>query len=423
MSHKKQNRDYSEVIELGASGAVVQTHSNDEGGCAIDKKTKLPTCLTIPDWQRGDTARRRTVRLHEMIHAKRSGVNANKNRKYPELIRQLTEDIRVHTCYWPSTTTIRQNRDALCMAWQDIRLTEGCHNPLGLYVAIRSLAISRKTYGEANPKRPLGLVYYFDELWGVATREIVSQAISLINTDRPARVKSGMDLLTGLFATLFPPPKTAEDENEKKIEKRPPGETKTISLRREKGTVDLIELPLVEPCSKTTGKTLNMSTGRIVVPRLVSSIASGEVKRWFRKKTPSHPDGTVLIDASGSMRPSIESLIELASLIPAATIAIYAGRYAECGEIIVIARDGMRAVSLEHNGVKYPRYGGNEIDGIAIDWLLSQRRPHTMLTDLEFCGSWDSDFQIARIQNLAKIGAVNLIESASIGDLIAHYSN
>src|SRR5262249_8012910 len=107
--------------------------------------------------------------------------------------------------------------------------------------------------------------------------------------------------------------------------------------------------------------------------RYVAAIVSGDSRGLFARRIRHKPGGTVVIDASGSMSPSIESLTLLARLIPTATIAYYSGGHKKGeGILAVFADQGKR-----FNGTLPDEtlLGGNNVDLPAVRWLMQHSKP------------------------------------------------
>jgi hypothetical protein len=102
-------------------------------------------------------------------------------------------------------------------------------------------------------------------------------------------------------------------------------------------------------------------------------------KVFGRKR--KHKGGTLLVDASGSMSFSQADMENILHGAPATTIAMYSG-WGSGGELRIIAKGG---TCVEAKGMK--AYGGNEVDGPALDWLAKQREPRIWLSDGEVFGS------------------------------------
>jgi hypothetical protein len=122
--------------------------------------------------------------------------------------------------------------------------------------------------------------------------------------------------------------------------------------------------------------------------------------------------GTILIDDSSSMGLSSESLDRMIEVAPAATIAVYAGNDGgNGGEIRVVARNGKRAAARD---LDIREFGGNGIDGPALEWLGDQPYPRVWITDggVTAMGA-HSYVQIrAAAKDLCKKHRVSVVETA-----------
>lgn len=96
------------------------------------------------------------------------------------------------------------------------------------------------------------------------------------------------------------------------------------------------------------------------------------------QRTKRLPGGSILIDASGSMCLEPKDLDAMIEAAPAATIAIYAGiDGGNGGEIRIVAQDGKRATADD----LVMGFGGNGIDGPALEWLGEQSSPRVWISD------------------------------------------
>ncbi|MEM7410156.1 MAG: hypothetical protein AAF430_07985 [Myxococcota bacterium] len=104
----------------------------------------------------------------------------------------------------------------------------------------------------------------------------------------------------------------------------------------------------------------------------------------FRRPVRRH-GGTVLIDASGSMRFRTGDLARLVDRAPGATlVAVYAGDGA-AGELRVVARGGRRAADEDLRlGL-----GGNVVDVPSLEWLAKQPGPRIHVSDGRATGQHD----------------------------------
>lgn len=100
--------------------------------------------------------------------------------------------------------------------------------------------------------------------------------------------------------------------------------------------------------------------------------------RLFTRRRKREKGGTVLVDYSGSMSLSAESLREIIEAAPAAKVAVYSGS-GRTGRLVVVADRG-RCASAE--GLRRARYGGgNVVDGPALRWLAGQAEPRLWVSD------------------------------------------
>lgn len=91
---------------------------------------------------------------------------------------------------------------------------------------------------------------------------------------------------------------------------------------------------------------------------------------------------TVLIDASGSMSLSQEDILQIMKLMPAATIASYCGESVQ-GELRILAKKGRRVADRDMRNYDW---GGNCVDGPALDWLAKQPGPRYWVSDGQIVG-------------------------------------
>jgi hypothetical protein len=123
-------------------------------------------------------------------------------------------------------------------------------------------------------------------------------------------------------------------------------------------------------------------------------------KKIFKQKITTL-GGTILIDASGSMRLSGTDILEIMKLLPAVTIAMYNGR-GNTGTLRIIAKNGKRVSDNYLN--RHSGYG-NVVDGPALEWLGTQPAKRIWVSDMHvFGGSGDvSGFNLmADVSNYVK---------------------
>jgi hypothetical protein len=130
--------------------------------------------------------------------------------------------------------------------------------------------------------------------------------------------------------------------------------------------------------------------------------------------------GTVLIDVSGSMHLTPESVDELVKKLPHSTIAVYSGD-GSSGHITIVAQNSKRLAKLPH----WP--GGNVCDLQAIEWLSKQRGPRHWICDGQVTGYGDEllstgpMLKIARMLKLHQIRRYRGIYQFLVGDVSGGY--
>lgn len=95
--------------------------------------------------------------------------------------------------------------------------------------------------------------------------------------------------------------------------------------------------------------------------------------------------GTILIDNSGSMALSHEDIMSLIRYAPNAEIAQYEGRRND-GDLKIIAHHGRVAAPKDLQR----KYGNNTIDGPALEWLVTRKRPFMWVSDGQVHGKMDT---------------------------------
>ena len=107
--------------------------------------------------------------------------------------------------------------------------------------------------------------------------------------------------------------------------------------------------------------------------------------------------GTVLIDASGSMRFTGKDILEIMQEVPAVTIAMYNG-YSNEGHLRIIARNGRR---VDESYINEHAGSGNVVDLPALQWLGKQD-PRRI---------WVSDMQVVDNNGVTKQGLEECIQA------------
>jgi len=123
--------------------------------------------------------------------------------------------------------------------------------------------------------------------------------------------------------------------------------------------------------------------------------------------------GTLLVDVSGSMGLNADNVMEILSLMPAATIAMYSGS-GSTGRLVIIAENGKMT---NQRYINQMRNYGNIVDGPALDWLGKQPGPRLWVSDGQASGAGDSFSEGLRLECFNKqvrygIVRINDIEQA-----------
>ena len=105
-------------------------------------------------------------------------------------------------------------------------------------------------------------------------------------------------------------------------------------------------------------------------------------KKIFKQKQ-RVKGGTILIDASGSMRFSGKDILDIMMLLPAVNIAMYNGS-GNNGDLRIIAKNGLR---VDDDYLSYYSGRGNVIDGPALRWLAEQPARRIWVSDMKVFGT------------------------------------
>lgn len=123
------------------------------------------------------------------------------------------------------------------------------------------------------------------------------------------------------------------------------------------------------------------------------------------------PGGSVLIDASTSMRLATRDLLAIVDAAPGALVACYDGHSTGWGIVRVLARDGFR---VDDAMVAGPTgQGANVVDGPALEWLAEQPEPRVWVSDGEVrgVGDWSAPelyedaLRICRRASITRVGS------------------
>lgn len=344
----------------------------------------------------------RTVPLHELLHTRHTKPATKAERgEFTQDVLNAVEDMAVHGFYLPwNTLSEAQKRDWIAGALLDLRTSArlfamGQHNA-ACYAIPRAFAVLRR-----SPSR------YFTRGHGLIPKRlhpILDQMITALSGRKPNR-----PVACRLYRAMLEPEKRDEDEKP-----REPQLTPEVSGGAK---IDLVRLPLTSSCDTEKPRVSVGSQGAVLHPgAMIRARLMG--KLTFIRVRKIEPQGTVLIDASGSMRPDIDRLTRLCRAVPGATIIYYNGRGSGArthGQITIFAEHGRRADSVPFSSLAH---GGNSIDAEAMELAFQYGAPYTLVSDCHFIGGVDGGVTIANAYvdagRFAKI-------HASLDEAIAEY--
>lgn len=369
-------------------------HDDDIACCDFDTKSGQVLRLHTPQ----DSFRR----VHELMHARHTDMKRGK-RQYKGIVDTVwnnVEDCRIHTKYWPwriGDTPADIKRDAVAFLADEMATMEKglVEDPTrrgswpDFATRLRQCAVK----SGFNSYVSLDTAGFFSDLQVNLAREV----LRLVHKNKEGQAAR---LLQSVF---FPPPPFSANGNGAAKGKGTGIKNPAINGGIKQPVMEIIELPHTEVIPQAArGYRRATSGSRLHRPSLRRPILP---QRLFVRKTPREPNGTILIDASGSMGDwdQVRSWCEKA---PFGTIAYYAGGTKD-GWLYVYARNGRRAQEIVE-----PDYKGNTVDGPAMDWLLTQAKPRLMITDRGFCGATDSFAQKVRLEQLELAGEIKVVDYA-----------
>lgn len=128
--------------------------------------------------------------------------------------------------------------------------------------------------------------------------------------------------------------------------------------------------------------------------------------------------GTVLVDVSGSMGLTDYHLQQFLKRRPAATLAAYGGTSWDSGVVAVLAMDGTMVEEGWLRGIGFA--SGNVVDGPALRWLATQRRPLFWVSDGDVTGVGDEMFQKLTYESRVIAAQSGIKRFKSLNDLYDH---
>ncbi len=396
---------------------------------------KTVTVPVVPEFEGGMEDLARVIRMHELLHARNtdqkwwpsSGVSATVCNAY--------EDGRVHGIYWPrevgeggslNDALLRQTEQD----WRSLTSPIFGHDRSALItVALRCLA-SMKTLG-VSPADFLATPHVrkiLDNV-GLGYEELVQLTERIVSDESPKERAETLKRLEQLM-------QIEESSSQKK-----PGEGEVAQVRNHKYLWDGLGGPIADgwmkgkgvemmvydppkntPCIRVAPnrKLMRKPYGnRLNFAKLPSFVIDYDSTKLFiaRKDMGQEFKSTIVIDGSGSMGAKPPRLQALCRALPLSTVAFYSGEVEKedrakhlcvAGSLVIYAHKGMRVADGEY----MPHNAANEVDAAAIEWLLTQKGPHYLVSDCDFGGGWSG--QATRAQKLLQANPqVTVIASIS----------
>ncbi len=131
--------------------------------------------------------------------------------------------------------------------------------------------------------------------------------------------------------------------------------------------------------------------------------------------------GTILIDASGSMRFGPCDLERITAAAPLATVAVYAG-HKRSGTLTIVAARGRMARPDDIRAASCGR--GNVIDGPALRWLAGQQEPRIWVSDGHVTGVGDNpspDLMVDAIHICRQAGIRRMTKTEGLHGLLGSH--
>jgi hypothetical protein len=366
-------------------------------------------------------------RVHEALHARHTTIEF-KAKNYLEqgiyeAVAQIIEDCRIHLRHWPwqqKQTPQMIEQDALKVLRSELRMvrksekdkSEDATADNGFWPFTMRLRAQCVMYAINRYGKELGKIK--KEFPSYREYSLANNIMELLRGNDAA---TAAQVLQNAF---FEPQELKIQANDEDGEGNArnvhmvhgkDGETEAVYSKRfvagsdSEGLglpfMEIIELPCTEIIKdEAVGKRVGTSGMRIHRPALRKPVLP---QRMFLRRARKDPGGTILIDASGSMG-DFRNIKRWCEESPHATLAYYAGndnQFGPKGQLFIYAREGLRCAHIIE-----PDCRGNSIDGLAIDWLMRQRGPRVMITDRMFCGSYDSEAQVLRLDHLERQGEI-----------------
>lgn len=361
------------------------------------------------------TPRDTLKRIHEVLHARHTDPKSYKGTK--DVAWQLIEDCRLHLNHWPweasdtppniKADTIVTIQDELALAQEFEGFPEFAHK-LRAHAVYRGIDAKKELFPDFGVA-DAGFAQQLLRMVADGEHELAAKLVEKVFFDDAEKLakkleksKHGKPIESeeelGELVTGEAP--SGDEEGDEEGEGSGGDEGESADSDR----MEIIELEKVEPTqSADAGFRVASSGARLYRPALRRPILS---PRLFLKKSPHDPIGVICFDASSSMGVTQDVLSDCCKRAPTSVVGYYQGHddYPCDGWLWVYARDGMRARETPM------RYGGNGVDDLAIDWMLTFDGPRIMVTDRGF--SCPNRYgQITRLANLKRMDEIEVCHS------------
>jgi hypothetical protein len=378
----------------------------------------------------GDEIEDRFIRLHELLHAAHSPLDAPADHLLPDgtivgvNAILLAEEVRINAyargklgasglppsytaqahevmlklvSLYAKTKDARWARQAIEQFfawWMADPMPIGDSRDFSTDISSRSLNREElKRFNDLNSLIYEVQVYIFTVLWRNELRELmrghmvewsstiilamyIDKVLKQIDSLLPEEMEEGEPDLTQLERLAHPPQSVAQ----KLLGKIPKNRMDApqwakMPIRTAKLTKKLV--------GKKTIKSKWKATDMGVSPRNIHRITiDGQV--FGKKKFVA--GGSVLIDDSGSMHWKAQEIAEIVEAAPATVIAAYSGQGFSESELVIIAQNGKWADVDDRDN--RPMGNGNEVDLPALEWLAEQPKPRIWVSDQQVVPSY-----------------------------------
>lgn len=362
-------------------------------------------------------AEERTIRIHELLHANHDIPNTPAEAvRYHRLTLNAVADCYIHGVCWPKTAPLQAQRDCAATGLHDLRnlppaiyRTRSQDNwALSLLQLLRGMTILNNQCCHSGLVRGRSRSLIVGRVKDEFGTELIGklQAIyRIVLAQKRGWRKRAHDAFQAIVDSWAAPPVIVQDHEQDQSNcfdhngMAPIIVTNGVSKPTKDFPMVIVDLPKPLPCSQPHKRPRPCRVGSLLNGnRLAAAVATGSVGGLYRRRKTTDL-GTVLIDASGSMGMSNERLQALCAKFPGKRVAYYSNYLGQTscrcyGTLCVYADKGKRAAEIKY------RSGGNWVDLWALQWLLQQPGPLTLVSDLAFCGGGGQSVQAHNLLNV-----------------------